>query len=180
MGFPFSFDCPPDPPSPHFREAYLQLRSEVLNSPHLAEQSDTGEMLDHVSSLFVTAVCDSRSIQPLNPDPHSTWHRYFEDNELLQQIDHDTRRLYPDMSFFQLPTPFPQTQFKTGAMKVQLDALKNRVDHSSLPAQLVATTRGGIKNVSNQRRSVDDSPYYPLKEGEEAHWEVSPTPLPCS
>lgn len=133
--------------------------------------------------------------QPLNPDPCSTWHRYFEDNDLLLQIDHDTRRLYPDMSFFQLPTPFPQTQFKTGAVLKGRDALKKRVDRSSLPAQLIATSRGGIKNVrsylisaaleyllvyceqvSDQRRSVDDSPYLALKEGEEAHWEVRRVP----
>lgn len=137
------------------RAAYLRLRQEVLSSPHLAEQSDTGEMVDH----------------PLNPDPASTWHRYFEDNDLLLQIDHDTRRLYPDMSFFQLPTPFPQTQFNTGTI-LNIDALKKRVDRSSLPAQLIATSRGGIKNVSTQRRFVDTSAYLALKEGEEAHWEV--------
>jgi hypothetical protein len=87
-------------------------------------------------------------LQPLNPDPSSTWHRYFEDNDLLLQIDHDARRLYPDMSFFQLPTPFPQTQYNTAGTIMKLDALKRRVDRSSLPAQLIATSRGGIKNVS--------------------------------
>lgn len=69
-------------------------------------------------------------LQPLNPDPTSPWKRYFEDNEILHQIDNDTRydtlllstssslccinllrRLYPDMSFFQLPTPYPRANF---------------------------------------------------------------------
>lgn len=91
--------------------------------------------------------CCAPPLQPLNPDPSSTWHQYFEDNELLVQIDHDTRRLYPDMSFFQLPTPYPQTQYNTGTI-MKLDALKKRVDRSTLPSQLIATSRGGIKNVS--------------------------------
>jgi len=38
---------------------------------------------------------------PLNPDPNSHWKTYFRENEILQQIDKDVRRLYPDMSFFQ-------------------------------------------------------------------------------
>ncbi len=84
--------------------------------------------------------------QPLNPDPQSTWHRYFEDNDVLLQIDHDTRRLYPDISFFQLATPYPQKQYNTGTL-MNIDALKKRVDRSMLPSQHIATTRGGIKNV---------------------------------
>ncbi len=86
-------------------------------------------------------------LQPLNPDPCSTWHRYFEDNELLLQIDHDTRRLYPDMSFFQHPTPYPQTEFNTGTL-MNIGALKKRVDKSILPSKQITTSRGGIKNVS--------------------------------
>ncbi|OTF70288.1 TBC1 domain family member 13-like protein, partial [Euroglyphus maynei] len=38
---------------------------------------------------------------PLNTDPNSHWKNYFRENEILQQIDKDVRRLYPDISFFQ-------------------------------------------------------------------------------
>ena len=67
---------------------------------------------------------------------------------MLLQIDHDTRRLYPDMSFFQLPTPYPQSKFNTGTV-MNIDALKKRVDRSTLPTQNIAMSRGGIKNVSD-------------------------------
>lgn len=64
---------------------------------------------------------------------------------MLLQIDHDTRRLYPDMSFFQHPTPYPQTD---GSI-VKIGSLKRRVDKTTLPSQHIATSRGGVKNVSN-------------------------------
>lgn len=53
-----------------------------------------------------------------------------------------------------------------------IDALKERVDRSSLPSQQVATSRLGVKNVGQTRQHDDSEPYNPLKEGEEGHWEV--------
>ena len=53
-----------------------------------------------------------------------------------------------------------------------IDALKERVDRSSLPSQQVATSRLGVKNVAQTRQLDDSEPYNPLKEGEEGHWEV--------
>lgn len=44
---------------------------------------------------------------PLNLDPNSQWQAFFNDNEVLQQIDKDVRRLCPDISFFQQATDFP-------------------------------------------------------------------------
>ncbi|KAI2801751.1 hypothetical protein RDWZM_000771 [Blomia tropicalis] len=43
----------------------------------------------------------SQDDHPLNTDPNSHWKSYFRETEILQQIDKDVRRLYPDMSFFQ-------------------------------------------------------------------------------
>lgn len=55
-----------------------------------------------------------------------------------------------------------------------IEALKARVDRTSLPSQKVATSRTGVRNVSQSSKPTDDSePYNPLKQGEEAHWEVS-------
>ena len=51
------------------------------------------------------------------------------------------------MSFFQHATPYPQTEFNPGTI-MNIGALKKRVDKSSLPSQHIATSRGGIKNVS--------------------------------
>lgn len=137
------------------RRLYHQLMDEILYNPHTHEDGTSGEMVDH----------------PLNPDPTSPWKRYFEDNEILHQIDNDTRRLYPDMSFFQLPTPYPRANFSAS-----IEALKQRVERNCLPSQKVATSRTGIRNVSGSAKNSAGTdvlePYYPLKEGEEAHWEV--------
>lgn len=134
------------------RALYHQLLTEVIVNPHEGEESPGGDMLDH----------------PLNPDPKSNWHKFFKDNDILLQIDHDTRRLYPDISFFQLATPYPKLAYNAG-----METLKKRVDRSCLPSQKVATTRGGIRNVSPEfRRPRAHEPYTTLKEGEEAHWEV--------
>ena len=54
-----------------------------------------------------------------------------------------------------------------------IEALKERVDRSSLQSIPVATSRSGVKNVSSKKQE-DDQLYSPLKEGEEAHWEVRP------
>ena len=36
----------------------------------------------------------TNSMQPLNPDPESSWNRFFVDNQVLIQIDHDTRYIH--------------------------------------------------------------------------------------
>ncbi len=54
-----------------------------------------------------------------------------------------------------------------------IEALKARVDRSSLPSQKVSTSRVGMRNVVQSNKVIDDSEAYTtLKEGEEAHWEV--------
>ncbi|KAH9415688.1 TBC1 domain family member 13 [Dermatophagoides pteronyssinus] len=48
-----------------------------------------------------SSIGQSQDDHPLNTDPNSHWKNYFRENEILQQIDKDVRRLYPDISFFQ-------------------------------------------------------------------------------
>ncbi|KAL5483710.1 hypothetical protein EMCRGX_G020117 [Ephydatia muelleri] len=133
------------------RATYQQLMTEVIINPHDTEGASGGDIIDH----------------PLSLDSDSGWGRFFEDNTTLLQIDHDTRRLYPDISFFQMPTQYPQTS--SGASK---DSLRKRVERSSLPSQKVGTARNGIKNFSISSKP-ERQPYVTLKDGEEAHWEVA-------
>ena len=69
-----------------------------------------------------------REDHPLNCSPASQWQSFFRDNEVLLlysclpysrhstgvqvllQIDKDVRRLCPDLTFFQQPSPHPNTQ----------------------------------------------------------------------
>lgn len=87
------------------RKLYHQLMEEILYNPHTME--DAGDMVDHVSQHYIIAsiklyavtiqslgsksVFTMFCVQPLNPDPTSPWKRYFEDNDILHQIDNDTR-----------------------------------------------------------------------------------------
>ena len=107
--------------------------NEVIVNPYKDSEVYNGdiEVVDHVSfkvsflelkfsallSLSLSLSLSFSLSQPLNTNPDSQWHKYFEDNDVLLQIDHDTRRLYPDMSFFQLPTSYPRKAFNTGTKK---------------------------------------------------------------
>ena len=55
-------------------------------------------------------------------------------------------------------------------MVLGIDALKERVSHTSLPSQKVESSRFGVRKVKIKKR--EDEPFSPLKEGEEGHWEV--------
>ncbi|XP_003387077.1 PREDICTED: TBC1 domain family member 13-like [Amphimedon queenslandica] len=133
------------------RSSYHRLMNDVIINPY--KEEDQTEAVDH----------------PLNPNPDSQWHKYFEDNDILLQIDHDTRRLYPEISFFQLPTMYPRKAFNTGVV-LGIEALKERVSHSSLPSQKVESSRYGVRKVKIKKN--EEEPFSPLKEGEEGHWEV--------
>ena len=61
------------------------------------------------------------------------------------------------------------TIFITGAV-LGIEALKERVSHSSLPSQKVESSRFGVRKVKVKQK--DETVFSPLKEGEEAHWEV--------
>lgn len=138
------------------RDVYHQLLDEVLVGPQLLPDCKAEEKaIDH----------------PLNPNPESSWNRYFKDNEILIQIDHDTRRLYPDFSFFQLATPYPRMKYNASAV-IDIDNLKERVDRSCLLSQQVSTSRSGIKNVIVRKKKASAEPPSNIRPGEEAHWEV--------
>ncbi|KAK7487268.1 hypothetical protein BaRGS_00021496 [Batillaria attramentaria] len=109
---------------------------------------------------------------PLNPNPDSQWQEEYRDNEMLIQIDKDCRRLCPDLFFFQRATDFPCEEIVKAGSNVE--TLRKRVEHSALKSETVARNRQGITfNRSNTRRTTPYEEYVTLKEGEEAHWEVT-------
>eukprot|EP00164_Ancoracysta_twista_P006147 GFYU01008500.1.p1 GENE.GFYU01008500.1~~GFYU01008500.1.p1 ORF type:complete len:484 (+),score=104.27 GFYU01008500.1:72-1523(+) len=61
------------------RETYLQFKEELYVDPHETSPQD-----DH----------------PLNSDAQSPWQIFFENNQLIAEIDKDVRRTLPDMHFF--------------------------------------------------------------------------------
>jgi len=98
---------------------------------------------------------------PLNLDPDSQWQAFFKDNEVLLQIDKDVRRLCPEMSFFQSPTPYPSKYHFH-------ERLTTRVSNETLNSAIVERKGLGITKITS--RQLDNvGPNEPLGE---AHWEV--------
>ncbi|XP_071948910.1 TBC1 domain family member 13-like [Antedon mediterranea] len=134
------------------REAYKQFLKEMIIKPGCAGESNASS--DH----------------PLNPNPQSEWSQYFKDNEVLLQIDKDTRRLLPDLGFFQRATKFP---FKDVVDSSSDITLRKRVEQSIIKAEDVAKNRLGITNVKAKTKlPTYEFGYNPLEDGQEAHWEV--------
>ena len=51
----------------------------------------TTHVLKQVINLTLVCALSLSLSQPLNPNPESSWHRYFKDNDIIVQIDNDTR-----------------------------------------------------------------------------------------
>lgn len=92
------------------RQLYKQFVEELVLPPGLYGVSDRKDPRiddceeDNNDQPLRMSVPDDH---PLNEGPDSAWNTFFNDNEILLQIDKDVRRLYPDISFFQQPTEFP-------------------------------------------------------------------------
>ncbi|VDN39280.1 unnamed protein product [Dibothriocephalus latus] len=74
-----------------------------------------------ISSTNNESNCDD----PLSCHPDSDWRKYFDDNEVLLQINKDCRRLYPEFDFFRRPTSHPF--YKVYSPSVAVSALRNRL-----------------------------------------------------
>ncbi|MCL4125860.1 UNVERIFIED_CONTAM: hypothetical protein GTU68_005127 [Idotea baltica] len=128
----------------------------VVEASLLSKNRSTPEVEDH----------------PLNPSPDSQWRSFFDDNQILAQIDKDVRRLCPDMMFFQRGTEFP-CSLVVGEGGVE--RLHKRVTTEVLASAAVTRKGLGISKVFSwieSRKSVATEDYKPLQVGSEAHWEV--------
>ena len=102
---------------------------------------------------------------PLSQDTSSTWKSFFEENKVLHQINSDTRRLYPDISFFQLKTDHP-------CVVEGIGKLRDRVENEMLETSEVKVSRSGIQNVLKPKTTELFKSISIGEVGNEAHWEV--------
>ena len=102
---------------------------------------------------------------PLSQDTASNWKCFFEENKVLQQINFDSRRLYPDISFFQLKTEFP-------CVIQGIGKLRERVESNKLVTQEVWESRKGIQNVLKPKNFELFKSISKEEKVNEAHWEV--------
>jgi hypothetical protein len=92
---------------------------------------------------------------------------YFKDNDTIEQIDKDVKRLCPEFSFFQSKTGLPRP---AGAQR-----LHHRVAQQGLATESIARTLGGGVKVTKRECSAYDGqePKVALAaEAVEHHWEV--------
>ncbi|KAI6653310.1 TBC1 domain family member 13-like [Oopsacas minuta] len=102
---------------------------------------------------------------PLSQDTASNWKSFFEENKVLQQINYDSRRLYPDISFFQLRTEYPCAVEGIGK-------LRERVENDNLETLEVKESRKGIQNLLKQKQGELFKSISVNEKANEAHWEV--------
>lgn len=140
------------------RTLYRQFLEEIIIKP--------GKEMHGVSEESSLA-----SDHPLNPNPNSQWSAFFKDNEVLLQIDKDTRRLQPDLGFFQTATEYPCRELLEAQ---EMETLRRRVEHTLLISSDVERNRTGTTNIPTKSRTqvTAEFGHNPCKDGEEAHWEV--------
>ena len=83
----------------------------------------------------------------------------------MQQINFDSRRLYPDISFFQLRTEFP-------CVLEGIGKLRDRVENGVLQTSEVKESRKGIQNVLKPKCGDLFESISLSEKANEAHWEV--------
>lgn len=101
------------------RSQYKHFKEELLMNP-----SEVTRMSDDSPSLELN--CEDRGVLSRSEIPHgehplslgktSIWNQFFQDTEIIEQIDRDVKRTHPDMNFFSGDSPFA---------KSNQDALRN-------------------------------------------------------
>jgi len=154
----------------HYLPPDTSLWTEFLGRNRTLYKQFVDEMIikspgtpDHISPV--------QEDHPLNPNPESHWQSFFRDNEVLLQIDKDVRRLCPDISFFSQATDYPNLMVVGCNGEPGREKLHQRVTQAQLKSQSVERKGAGpVKMAAPKKRALED--YAPLKDGQEAHWEV--------
>ncbi|CAL8082524.1 unnamed protein product [Calicophoron daubneyi] len=103
------------------------------------------EYAGYVKDFVVESGRCTASDHPLNPEPSGEWINFFNDNEVLLQINKDCRRLCPDFDFFHRSTEFPCSVISDG--KVSVSTLRRRVETSSLQSRAVDHNLIGVTSM---------------------------------
>eukprot|EP00045_Choanoeca_perplexa_P012420 m.135478 g.135478 ORF g.135478 m.135478 type:complete len:400 (+) comp15995_c0_seq3:122-1321(+) len=107
-----------------------------------------------------TADTDPLGVLSANESGTRKWDDYFKENEFLEQINKDVRRLNPDFSFFQQPT---------GLQRPTPEPLSHRVQRAVSQSATVERTRQALSSLKS--KATEDGPGE-LGQNEEQHWEV--------
>lgn len=99
----------------HFKEDLLKNPSEVTRKLEESTSSQNGEKTKEGKGLLSRSEIPEDE-HPLSLGKTSVWNQFFQDTEIIEQIDRDVKRTHPDMHFF---------SGDTASAKANQDALKN-------------------------------------------------------
>ncbi|KAG9447919.1 hypothetical protein H6P81_014047 [Aristolochia fimbriata] len=97
------------------RSQYALFKEELLVNP-----SEITRKLDKSDAIAINEAKSERSgvlprseithgEHPLSLGKSSVWNQFFQDTEIIEQIDRDVKRTHPDMNFFCGDTPFAKS-----------------------------------------------------------------------
>ncbi|XP_060212753.1 uncharacterized protein LOC132640254 [Lycium barbarum] len=99
------------------RSQYKQFKEELLMNPSeiarrleksaSLENDGTGTDIDGKGVLSRSEVTQGE--HPLSLGKSSIWNQFFQDTEIIEQIDRDVKRTHPDLHFFSGDTPFAKS-----------------------------------------------------------------------
>ncbi|KAM7261428.1 hypothetical protein ACFE04_008795 [Oxalis oulophora] len=96
------------------RTQHKKFKDELLMNP-----SEISRRLDRSTICDDEAKCESSGMlsrseithgeHPLSLGKSSIWNKYFQDSEIIEQIDRDVKRTHPDIAFFSGDTPLAKS-----------------------------------------------------------------------
>ncbi|KAI4345362.1 hypothetical protein L6164_012493 [Bauhinia variegata] len=83
----------------HFKEDLLMNPSEITRRMYSSTSCDTDESRCESKGLLSRSEIPQGE-HPLSLGKTSVWNQFFQDSEIIEQIDRDVKRTHPDMHFF--------------------------------------------------------------------------------
>ncbi|GAB2295695.1 hypothetical protein Dimus_029849 [Dionaea muscipula] len=88
----------------HFKDELLMNPSEVTKRLEKSSPQNNESKFGSRGLLSRSEVTHGE--HPLSLGKSSIWNQFFQDNEIIEQIDRDVQRTHPDMPFFSADSPF--------------------------------------------------------------------------
>eukprot|EP00040_Diaphanoeca_grandis_P027135 m.153757 g.153757 ORF g.153757 m.153757 type:complete len:418 (+) comp30846_c3_seq1:220-1473(+) len=148
------------------RGLYVEFMRELITDTHANEAESTQDPLGAMINdpLGALSMNDDDDGDVASPTPQSPdkWATYFKDNDVIEQIDKDVKRLCPEFAFFQGETFLPRPE--------GVPALHQRVCQFSLESESMKVSKSGhtklVKSESQSNIKINADPKI------EHHWEV--------
>ncbi|XP_010542986.1 PREDICTED: TBC1 domain family member 13-like [Tarenaya hassleriana] len=83
----------------HYKEELLMSPSEIAQRLAKSKGCDNDELKSESRCILPRSVITDED-HPLSLGQTSIWNKYFQDTEIIEQIDRDVKRTHPDMPFF--------------------------------------------------------------------------------